>query len=276
MTLGRSDKDVSDKLSQLTERLREEDVRESPQQVAIPLSSALKTIKEILKGGVKFSPQKLRELSDAMKILKATPKRALESVYDLDVGGKEVAPLFEKAPGTHGAWSYGRQITLRPWDYLSTIQMQKNVAKSGWYKLPESLAHEIGHETTERLLQKRGLTLGGEFGEYAREEGLWEGIAEYLGKHLAQKAKVPFTPKFGYGSYGETPELIFNVLEKMPSKNPYMNVYRFLEAEGTFLPVKELPKIRKEFSRVNLGRREVDRAVKEFQELLKSLKLRGE
>ena len=217
-------------------------------KLAISLPFAIKQIQKIPQKGL--SALQRREVEDTLRVLAATPKRALQTVSNLTV---EKPETFKDAAALLGSWGVeGRNITVSPLikseklpgAYKSFIQkVERN--KEG-YTLPETISHELGHETTERLLQKRGKSLFTEIpgwstptGQakpetlYARDPGLWEGIAEYLGKNLAQKAKVPYTPKF---SYGPEQELIFNVLEKALSKNPYMNVYRFLQKS------EELPK----------------------------------
>lgn len=184
--------------------------------VAISLPYATKQIKQLLQKGVKLPPKKLQEIADTLRVLEATPKRALQTVADLNVGGPEMAGGFATHPKTTGHWSFDRIISLRPW------------GESGRYSMPEALAHEIGHETTERLLQKRGKTLSQ---TYEFDEGLWEGIAEYLGASLGKKAGIPYTPKFPYGFEQQR---IFGKLEEMPSKNPYLNVYKYLKESGVF------------------------------------------
>lgn len=204
-------------------------------KLAISLPFAIKQIRKIPQAGL--SALQRQEVEDTLKILAATPKRALQSVSDLVV---EKPETFKDAAALFGSWGRkGREVTVSPLiaseklpDTFKTM-LQRIEKRGTKYNLPETVSHEFGHEITERLLQKRGkglFTTPTNWSTYHQNVGLWEGIAEYLGKGLAGKAKVPYTPKF---SYGPEQELIFNVLEKAPSKNPYMNVFRFLEKEGT-------------------------------------------
>jgi len=185
-------------------------------KLAISLPFAKQQISKYLMKGL--SPTKLQEVQEALKLLEAVPKRALQTVSELYVGATPA--LFKTAPNILGHWNAAeRRIGTYPWEKLpSGVE----------YTLPGALSHEFGHEITERLLQRRGKTLEKLYP--TEQRNMWEGIAEYLGKSISEKAKVPYTPKF---SYGPEQELIFNVLERAPSKNPFMNVFRFLEKEGT-------------------------------------------
>lgn len=201
--------------------------------VAISLPYATKQILKIPKSGL--SPSQVKEVEDTLKILQATPKRALQTVSDIVV---EKPETFKDAAALLGSWGVkGRRITVSPVVKSEKLPptykqfLQQIESKGHKYNLPEAFAHELGHEISERLLQKRGKSLFGKVARYQSDVGLWEGIAEYLGKSLSKKAKVPFIPKFPYGS---EQELIFNVLETYPSKNPYLNVYRFLQKSQIF------------------------------------------
>ena len=215
-------------------------------KLAISLPFAIKQIKKIPMKGL--SALQRKEVEDTLKVLAATPKRALQTVSNLTV---EKPETFKDAAALIGSWGMkGREVTISPivksekLPASFTQLLQKIEARGEKYTLPEAIAHEIGgHEVTERLLQKRGKSVFDKLPglstptgtaapetRSARDVGLWEGISEYLGSHLSKKAGVQHTPKF---SYGPEQELIFNVLQTYPSKNPYMNVFRFLEKEGT-------------------------------------------
>lgn len=214
-------------------------------KLAISLPFAIKQIKKIPMKGL--SALQRQEVEDTLKILAVTPKRALQTVSNLTV---EKPETFKEAAALLGSWGReGREITISPIVASEKLPesykalLQKISAGGSQYTLPEATSHELGHEVTERLLQKSGKSVFDKLPgwstptgqaapetRYARDIGIWEGIAEYLGSHLSKKAKVPYTPKF---SYGAKQELIFNVLSTYPSKNPYMNVFRFLEKEGT-------------------------------------------
>lgn len=198
-------------------------------KLAITLPFAKQQILKIPRAGLSALQQ--REVMDTLKVLAATPKRALQSISNLTVESPE---MFKNAADIIGHWTFGREIRLMPLVKSEKLPesfqrfLQRAEEKGLRYTLPEATSHELGHEITERLLRKRGQTLlklyPGSF-----NEPMWEGVAEYLGKNISKKANVPFTPRF---SYGPEQELIFNVLKRAPSKNPYMNVFRFLQKSG--------------------------------------------
>jgi len=157
-------------------------------------------------------------IADAIRVLKKLPRKTVESI-------KEFQFLQPEAPAHGGAYwqSPERRIRLSGGEDIP----QRSLARA--------LAHESGHETTERMLDRMFGPVKGRFGEIIRDElwqthgheaGPFEGIAEYLSSEIRKAAGVNPT-MIAY--YGPKQAGVIEKLQGMPSKNPYMNVYRYLQ-----------------------------------------------
>jgi hypothetical protein len=154
------------------------------------------------------------ELSKLLRVVAATPKRAIAHVRE-----------FRFIPGKTTGGSYHPEgISIFPAEFPSSM--------AGTY------AHEVGHGISSPMGGRIRLRKGGsslwkdpeDVGQILSQDPFlrehFEGVAEYLGKHLQEKAGIQPEVAFGYGSLQKQ---VFEQLEKMPSKNPYMNAYRYLQ-----------------------------------------------
>ena len=154
------------------------------------------------------------DLANLLRTVAATPKRAIAHVKE-----------FRFIPGkTTGGGYHPEGISIFPAEFPSTM--------AGTY------AHEVGHGISSPMGGKIRLRKGGssfwkdpeDVGQVLSQDPFlrehFEGVAEYLGKHLQEKAGIQPQVAFGYGGLQRH---VFEELSKMPSKNPYMNVYRYLQ-----------------------------------------------
>jgi hypothetical protein len=157
-----------------------------------------------------------KDLSELLRVVAVTPKRAIAHVKE-----------FRLIPGKTTGGSYHPEgLSVFSSDFPSTM--------AGTY------AHEVGHGVSLPMAGKLRLRPGKagslvwrdpeDVGQILAQDPFlrehFEGVAEYLGKHLQEKAGIQPQVAFGYGGLQEH---VFEQLEKMPSKNPYMNAYRYLQ-----------------------------------------------
>ena len=169
-------------------------------------------------------PDLRSDFSQLLRVIAATPKKATSYIKS-----------FELKPGrsTTGSW--------HP-DALRVVDTSEEVGP-----MASTYAHEAGHGASipmmGKILKRKGYkfspdiidTITGldkepehiRLGVSAYQSYLddLEGIAEYLGRHIQRKAG--YIPNEFYG-HGELQREVTQRLERMASKNPYMNVYRYL------------------------------------------------
>ena len=163
-------------------------------------------------------------LADLLRVVGKTPKKAVAHIQK-----------FELEPGYVTSGSYHpRSLQVYPTELEKAGQMAS------------TFAHEAGHGGTLpmvgkiRLRQERGIpsssqraldvtpeTIGMElYRDRPFKRDVFEGAAEYIGRHLQKQAGLTPVDYFGHGP-GQ--QAVFEELSKMPSKNPWMNVYRYFQ-----------------------------------------------
>lgn len=159
-------------------------------------------------------------LRDLLKVVGKTPKKAIEHIDEF-----RLEPAFVST----GRYSPS-MINVFPSDKVSGSTMAA------------TFAHEAGHGGTMPIAGKvRARIMGIPPIERARVMGTpqetgvqlyrsgkepFEGAAEYIGHHLQRQAGlIPFR----FFGHGEGQKAVFEELSKMPSKNPWMNVYRYFQ-----------------------------------------------
>jgi len=156
------------------------------------------------------------ELANLLRVIGATPKKAIEHVRELKL-----------IPGKTAGGTY----------HPEAIRVFSSDTFPG--SMAETFAHEAGHGATVPMIGKiksrrlrtppaqradpAYLSLQG----YDSNIDEYEGAAEYIGQHLQKKAGL--TPEKIHFGYGSGQASVFDELSKMPSKNPYMNVYRYFQ-----------------------------------------------
>lgn len=182
-------------------------------------------IKEVLKQmegrtGKGVTGNLRREFADLLRVIRKTPERAIKHIGE-----------FELIPGRATVGQYHpEKLRIFP----------SSDPRAG--SMAASFAHEAGHGVSMPMVGKtwarnvgRGFRSTNplsykpeELGQiqYLLEEKPLEGVAEYIGRHLQEKAGVEPLVVFGHGG-GQ--KKVFEELSKMPSKNPYMNAYRYIQ-----------------------------------------------
>jgi len=155
-------------------------------------------------------------LADLLRVIGKTPKKAIEHIKG-----------FKLDPGyvTSGTY-HPRRLQVFP----SELERAGTMASS--------FAHEAGHGATMpmagKIVARQPMgTLGLSPEQRAMDLYLinkhvtpFEGVAEYIGQHLQKQAGLIPVEYFGHGP---EQQVVFEQLSKMPSKNPYFNVYRYLQ-----------------------------------------------
>jgi len=187
-----------------------------PSSYIMPVGGFTKqAAKRIAASKAKDFPMLKKELGDLIKVIGATPKKAISYVKE-----------FGLLPGAQTSGSFHpNALRIFPSEFSSTMV--------------GSFGHEAGHGASNRIAGKliakdlpsaiRNLGTGPEnLGHAASQSNLeaFEGAAEYLGKSIQEKAGL--IPNVAFG-YGESQKKVFEELSKMASKNPYMNVFRYLQ-----------------------------------------------
>jgi hypothetical protein len=164
-------------------------------------------LKTLFKKSTKLAPEETKELSNALRVLGGLPRKTIKEINSFDFP----AEAFGGHTGISGA-------------YLPLTRDVKLIPVGGEHlyhtTLPGDLAHEAGHLSGDILGQRMS-----KLGDMYSSRALREGIAEYLGQGSLKKSKVLEAPIFAYPGQ----KTIFEDLSSMPSKNPYMNVYRYLQ-----------------------------------------------
>lgn len=155
-------------------------------------------------------------LADLLRVIGKTPKKAIEHIKG-----------FKLDPGyvTSGTY-HPRGLRVFPSEF----------EKAG--SMASSFAHEAGHGAAMpmagKIIARQPMATQGLRPEQRamdlylidKHTTPFEGVAEYLGRHIQKEAGLIPREYFGHGP-GQ--QQVFEELSKMPSKNPYFNVLRYLE-----------------------------------------------
>jgi len=157
------------------------------------------------------SPEVRHEIADALRVLGKVPKNVYRKVKGFGFGN----PIGENL-------SYGGQFD--PPTSRIDVWGKGIIASAGKPRrsLASALGHETGHEASRRIWER--LTKEDIRNWKFRQQ--LEGVSEYLGSKVREAAGVPSEMII---SYGPGQEEAIKTLFEMPSKNPYMNVYRYLK-----------------------------------------------
>lgn len=149
------------------------------------------------------------EIANALRVFASLPKKTKREWAEFRFPHQE----FGGHSGVKGSYSaLDRDIALIP--------VKESVEFVSGSTLPGTLAHEAGHLSGDIIAERMGNLRG-----LYQDRPIREGIAEYLGQKSLQKAGVKEAPLVAYPGQFDIMERI----AKMGSKNPYMNVYRFLQ-----------------------------------------------
>jgi hypothetical protein len=152
------------------------------------------------------------ELTKLLRVVGVTPKKAISHVkeFTLEPGKKttgiytpEAIRVFESEFDSPMSASFAHEA-----GHGASIPMFGKVLKKAGYNRADQSTAGVGMAAYESYLPEL------------------EGVAEYLGQHIQKKAGLEQNIMFGHGA--EQRE-VFKKLLEMPSKNPYMNVYRYMQ-----------------------------------------------
>jgi hypothetical protein len=168
------------------------------------------------------SPAHREEIAKTLRLVgKGVPKKAVGELNEIEF---DLANRFYEEPADklNAAFFPGaKRIQLRPGGEFEST-------------LPTAIGHEAGHLVTRRLLEKMknvSELMKQSWFEMAHGHEQ-EGLAEYAGSAMKKKAGISDPPIFGYPKErGYRQQDVYEELEKMPSKNPYMNMYRYLQKQ---------------------------------------------
>ena len=169
------------------------------------------TLSPILKEGLR------KDFADLLRVVAATPKRAIAHVKE-----------FKLIPGKTTGGAYHPEAI----NVFSHADVPSSMAGTyGHEAVGHGAGVQIGGQVRMRQLKKLGMTPGvtpEEVGirNYTAHPEAYEGAAEYLGNYIQEKAGI--TPSVWFG-HGEGQKEVFEELSKMPSKSPFMNVYRYFQ-----------------------------------------------
>lgn len=142
-----------------------------------------------------------KEVSDALRIWGATPKKLQQYIKELELSWPEKVGHHQSFTGAYTP-TY-QKINLAP----TTIKEPATLA--------DALSHELGHGYTERLgnrLMKSHRIEGDIIDMYDWVPTKMEALSEYIGSGLKKKANLSSTPPvFGYGPKQQE---AFSVLER--------------------------------------------------------------
>jgi hypothetical protein len=190
----------------------------------IAKKQAIKKVVEVMKDPA-LSPI-LREglrsnFRDLIQVIKATPKKALTDVKE-----------FILYPGKRTVGSYSPE-RLAVWPHEKSLQGDifgkvGDALADMVGGMEHTFAHEAGHSGTMRIAEKVRRKQGrlGSMIAYLTNPSPFEGAAEYAGSAIRKKAGLSDMPFFGHGRGQKE---IFEKISAMPSKNPWMNVYRYFQ-----------------------------------------------
>jgi len=171
--------------------------------VGITKSAAEKAVLPFLKQQFKG-----RESEEFSRIIRAIPKKLLAAIRDLRL---EFSPQLRRALNKETSGSF----------YPLSREIVLYTGKKAKQPITRTLPHELGHLGHYELAVKM-------------RKPYWdvptasrEAIAEYLAEGIGDKASL--VRSFNIPAGGELAEQTLKKLWEMPSKNPWMNVYRYLQ-----------------------------------------------
>lgn len=172
------------------------------------------------------------ELTDLLRVISVTPKRAISYIKEFNLlPAKETSGTFH--PESIRVFPYLREGTgstmASSWSHEAAghgaaTRILGRLLKRQGYEPAATPGARVVSEITGMSKQPSQIQMG--IDAYHSYYPELEGVAEYLGTKLQELAKVPPEVRFGHG---REQQAVFEKLMEMPSKNPYMNVYRYLQ-----------------------------------------------
>lgn len=167
----------------------------------------------------------LQEVAESLRvILKGLPNKVVKQLSSFRYRPEDIGAVEQAGKLTRLGEGLGRAGTFRKATGKSRPEIGFMAVQNPDYRytLPEVISHEGGHAAHARIARR----LEGPKENFLRlyddlGTGKQEAIAEYLEEGMLKKAGLPYNEKYWIPK--------FSTFAPTTSRNPYMNVYRYLQ-----------------------------------------------